>query len=111
MDELINLVIDILYAIRYSPIFNKYRNFRKMLDNAVKVDGEIAIKLRKIAMQELDKVNVRNNGKPYYFYFESLNNGYYKLFVITYDYKFYCRLRDINVELCNDMPEKYYIIV
>lgn len=111
MDELIDLIIEILYATKYSPIFNKYRNFKKKLDRAGKVDGEIAVQLQNIVFHELNKVNVRNNGTPYYFYFESIGHCYYMLFVITEDCQFYCRLKNIKVEMDCELPNKFYIIV
>lgn len=108
MDELINLIIELIYAFKYGQWFNKNKSFDKKIAKASFIEGNNAIDLKTIVNKQLSELLINGTGTPTYAYFEHKRNNWYKIFIVNNDKKFYCRLQDEIIEI-SELPEHYYI--
>lgn len=98
MDELIDLIIELLYSFKYGMVLNKNKDFSKDLEEATPLDSILREKLiNKINEQkELQKISMI--GTPTYVLFIARRNGLFKAFVLNENKKYCCRLNDIDLK-------------
>ena len=99
MEEIIDVVINLLYAFKYGPIINKRRNFNKKICAYKEINGEEADTYKSYVINEISrlKVNPHSIGEPSYAVFEKKNDTT-RVFILNEQLQFMYRLEDYNCE-------------
>ncbi len=98
MDELIDLIIELLYSFKYGRFLNKNKDFSKDLEEVTPLDPIQSEKLINLVNEQNEFLKISMIGTPTYVLFIPRRNGLFKAFVINENKKYCCRLNDIDLK-------------
>lgn len=95
MDEIIEMVINLSYILKYGPLINKLRNFKKKISVYEEVSGSGVTTYKSYALNEIRclKIPPYSAGTPTYAVFEK-HKRTTKVFILNEDIKFMYRLEN-----------------
>lgn len=97
MNEILDSIISLFYELKYSPVINKRRNFRKMINLYKELTGDESLAYKAYVINEISRLKVKSYsaGIPYYAVFEK-HNDITKVFVLDEQIQFMYRLEDFT---------------
>lgn len=111
MEELINALTDIIYAIKYGSMKNGKKNYKKLMFSSQQLKNAEDLFFKDDIMAELSnlKISFYSPGAPKYIYLEPQKKRI-KVYIINDKYQFLCRLRDREINQYRLDCKSYYII-